>query len=211
MRFLHRNWSPHLFAISAIGLCLNCLPLRAAETLNRVVVEADDVDLAKVTSGGKVVFASSGLRLASFQAIDDDRRTAFQFSKSDPRPTLIVKFAQKEIHRISVIVGSESGKVDIYLLAEVPRDPSDLDRLKPLTSIAVLDIGRETSVDFAPQDAAYVALRWAPSATRLQPLTVAEVSVFAKGDSPQIVTALAATAPPLDLISGPPIIAPVSP
>ena len=211
MRFRHRNWSQHLFAISAIGLCLHCLPLRAAETLNRVVVEADDVDLAKIPSGGKVVFVSSGLRPASFQAIDDDRRTVFQFSKSDPRPTLIVKFAQKEIHRISLIVGSDSGKVDIFLLAELPRDPADLDRLKPITSITNPEIGRESSVDFAPQHAAYVALRWAPSATRLQPMTVAEVGVFTKGDSPQIVSALPATAPPLDLISGPPIVAPVSP
>ena len=211
MRFLHPKWSPLLLAIGASGLCLNCLPLRAAETLNRIVVEADDVDLAKIPSGGKVVFVSSGMRPASFQAIDDDRRTVFQFSKSDPRPTLIVKFPHKEIHRISLIVGSESGKVDIYLLAEVPRDPADLDRLKPITSITNPDIGRETSVDFAPQHAAYVALRWEPSTTRLQPLTVAEVGVFAKGDSPQVVSALPAAAPPLDLISGPPILAPVSP
>jgi hypothetical protein len=44
-------------------------------------------------------------------------------------------------------------------------------------------------------------------------LTVAEVSVCAKGDSPEIADALAAThpPPPLDLVSGPPIIAPVSP
>jgi len=203
MRFLHPKWSPPVLAISAIGLCLNCLPLRAAETLNRVVVEADDVDLAKITSGGKVVFASSGRRLVSFQAIDDDPRTVFQFSKSDPRPTLIVKFTQKEIHRISLVVGSESGKVNIYLLAEVPRSPSDLDRLKPIASMVDLAVGRESSVDFAPQHAAYVALRWAPSATPLHPLTVAEVSVFAKGNSPEIVTALAATAPPLDVISGP--------
>src|SRR6267142_2277642 len=150
MRFLHRNGSPHLLVISAIGLCLHCVPLRAAETLNRIVVEADDVDLAKIPSGGKVVFVSSGLRPASIQAIDDDRRTVFQFAISDPRPTLIVKFTQKEIHRISLVVGSESGKVDIFLLAEVPRNPSDLDRLKPITSMVDLAVGRETSVDFAP-------------------------------------------------------------
>src|SRR5256885_13230024 len=109
MRFLHPKWSPHLLAISAIGLCLNCFPLRAAEMLNRVVVEADDVDLAKVQSGGNVVFVSSGSRQASFHAIDDDRRTVFQFSGSDSRPTLIVKFTDnKKVHRISVVVGSES-------------------------------------------------------------------------------------------------------
>jgi hypothetical protein len=201
-----------VLAISAIGLCLNCLPLRAAESLNRVVVDADDVDTAKVQSGAKVVFVSSGPRATSFQAIDDDRRTVFQFSNSDPRPTLIVKFTDhKQIHRISVVVGSESGKVDVYLLAEIPRDPSDLDRMKPVASIIDLGIAREASADFAPQNAGYVALRWAPSGNRLLPLAVAEVSVFTKGDSSQIANALAASNSPINLVSGPPVLTPVSP
>jgi hypothetical protein len=212
MRFLHPKWSPHFLAISAIGLCLNCSPLRAAETLNQVVVNADDVDLAKVQSGGQVVFVSSGPRLASFQAIDDDLRTVFQFSSSDPRPTLIVKFTDtKQIHRITVVMGSESGKVDVYLLAEIPGAPSDLDRMKPVTSIVDLGIAREASADFAPQNARYVALRWAPSSNRLRPLAVAEVSVFTKGDSSLNANALAASDPPINLVSGPPVIAPVSP
>jgi hypothetical protein len=212
MRFLHPNWSPQFLAISAIGLCLNYLPLRAAETSNPVVVHADDVDLAKVQSGGKVVFVSSGTRPASFHAIDDDLRTVFQFSSSDPRPTLIVKFTDtKQIHRISVVVGSESGKVDVYLLAEIPRDPSDLDKLKPVTSIVDLSIAREASAEIAPQTAAYVALRWATSGNRLQPLAVAEVGVFTNGDSSQIANALAASNPPINLVSGPPVLTPVSP
>jgi hypothetical protein len=217
MKFLQPRWSPQLLAISAIGLCLNCLPLRATEMSNQIVVNADDVDLAKVQSGGKVVFVSSGTRLASFHAIDDDLRTVFQFSSSDRRPTLIVKFTDhKQIHRISVVVGSESGKVDVYLLAEIPRDPSDLDKLKPVTSIVDLAIAREASADFAPQNAGYVALRWAPPGNRLQPLAVAEVSVFTKGDSSQIGNALAANAlaasnPPINLVSGPPVLTPVSP
>lgn len=62
MRFLHPKSNPHLLAISVIELCLNCLPLRATETSNRVVVDAADVDLAKVQSGGKIVFVSSGQR-----------------------------------------------------------------------------------------------------------------------------------------------------
>jgi len=212
MRSLHPNWSPQFLAISAIGLCLNCLPLRAAETSNQVVVHADDVDLAKVQSGGKVVFVSSGTRPASFHAIDDDLRTVFQFSSSDPRPTLIVKFNDtKQIHRISVVVGSESGKVDVYLLAEIPRDPSDLDKLKPVTSIVDLSIAREGSAEIVPQSAAYVALRWATSANRLQPLAVAEVGVFTNGDSSQIADALATRNPPINLVSGPPVLTPVSP
>jgi hypothetical protein len=187
--------------------------VRAAETLNRVVVDADDVDTAKVQSGAKVVFVSSGPRAASFQAIDDDRRTVFQFSNSDPRPTLIIKFTDhKQVHRISVVVGSESGKVDVYLFAEIPRDPSDLDKMKPVASFVDLAIAREASMDFAPQNAGYVALRWAPSANRLLPLAVAEVSVFTKGSlSSQVANALAASNPPITLAAGPPVIAPISP
>jgi hypothetical protein len=188
------------------------LPLRAAETSNTVVVHADDVDLAKVQSGGKVVFVSSGTRPASFHAIDDDLRTVFQFSSSDPRPTLIVKFTDtKQIHRISVVVGSESGNVDVYLLDEIPRAPSDLDKLKPVTSIVNLSIAREASAEIAPQTAGYVALRWATSGNHLQPLAVAEVSVFTNGDSPLVANALAAGGTPITLVSGPPVIAPISP
>ena len=126
MRFLHPKSNPHLLAISAIELCLNCLLLRATETSNRVVVDAADVDLAKVQSGGKIVFVSSGQCLAAFHTIDRDRRTAFQFSSSDPRPTLIVKLTEsKPLHRVSVLVGSEAGKVDVYLLDEISSDPSN--------------------------------------------------------------------------------------
>jgi len=46
MRFLHPKSNPHLLAISVIELCLNCLPLRATETSNRVVgSEAGKVDV----------------------------------------------------------------------------------------------------------------------------------------------------------------------
>jgi hypothetical protein len=210
MRFLPAKWSPHLLVIGATGLCLNCVPLRATETSDQIVVNADDVDLAKVQSGGKVVFLSSGTRAASFQAIDDDRRTIFQFSGSDPRPTLIIRFTeQKPIHRITVVVGSESKKVDVYLLTVIPRDPSDLDRMKPVTSIVDLGVAREASVDFTPQNAGYVALRWVGNG--LRPLAVAEVSVFTKGDSPEVANALAASNPPINLVSGPPVITPLSP
>jgi hypothetical protein len=107
MRFLHPKWSPHLLAISAVGLCFNRSLLRATENSNRVVVEADDVDLAKVQSGGEIVFVSSGQRAAVSHAIDGDHRTIFQFSISDPRPTLIVKLTNsKPLRRVSFVVGS---------------------------------------------------------------------------------------------------------
>jgi len=183
MRFLHPKWNPHLLAISVIELCLGCLPLRATETSNRVVVDAADVDLAKAQSGGETVFVfvSSGQRLAAFHATDCDRRTTFQFFSSDPRPTLIVKLAEsKRLHRVSIVVGSEAGKVDVYLLDEISSDPSNFDKMRPLVSIVDLAIGREAVVDFAPQKARYITLRWTAKSD-LSPLVVAEVSAFRTG------------------------------
>jgi hypothetical protein len=207
MRFLHPKWNPHLLAISVIELCLSCLPLRATETSNRVVVDAADVDLAKAQSGGEIVFVSSGQRLAAFHAIDCDRRTAFQFSSSDPRPTLIVKLAEsKPLHRVSVVVGSEAGKVDVYLLDEISSDPSNLDKMRPLASIVDLAISREAVVDFAPRKARYVMLRWTAKSDR-RPLVVAEVSAFSIGVSDPSPVALTAS----DAPEGPPLIASVSP
>ena len=207
MRFLRPKWNPHLLAISLIELCLSCLPLRATETSDRMVVDAANVDLAKAQSGGEIVFVSSGQRLAAFHAIDCDRRTTFQFSSSDPRPTLIVKLAEsKPLHRVSVVVGSEAGKVDVYLLDEISSDPSNLDKMRPLASIVDLAIGREAVVDFAPRKARYVMLRWTAKSDR-RPLIVAEVSAFSTGVSDPSPAALTAS----DAPEGPPLIASVSP
>jgi hypothetical protein len=201
-----------LFAISAVGLCFNCSLLRAAEDSDRVVIEADDVDVAKAQSGSVVVFVSSGQRLAVSHAIDGDRRTIFQFSSSDPRPTLIIKLIEnKLVHRVGVVVGSETGKVDVYLLGQIPRDPSELDKMKPVTSIVDFGVAHEATADFAPQDASYVALRWALSSNHVRPPAVAEVSVFSHSASDPSVVTLAAFGPPPELVQGPPMIASVSP
>jgi hypothetical protein len=171
-----------------------------------------DVDLAKIQAGGKVVFVSSGSRPSRVCAIDDERRTIFQFSDSDSRPTLIVELEKsRPVHRVSVVPGSESRKVDVYLLNEWPHHPSDLDKIEPLASIVDLVVGREAAVDFAPRTARYVALRWTLSTHPSGPVKIAEVSAFTKPDSPGISDALAATDPPIYLVSGPPVIPPISP
>lgn len=212
MRFLHSSWSRLLLPATIIGLFFNISAVRAVEASNQALVDADDIDLAKVQSGGRVVLISSGQRPAGFHAIDDNRRTVFQFSNSDPRPTVVVKLTEnKPIHRVSVVPGSESLKVDVYLLDELPRDPSDLDKIKPVTSIVDLAVGREASVEFAPQKASYVALRWTLSNSQVESLKVAEISAFTKPDSPPVSAALAATDPPISLFMGPPVIAPISP
>ena len=207
MRFLHPKWKRQLLAASLVGFSLNGSPIRAAEASNPVVVFAEDVDLAKIQSGGKVVFVSSGHRQSASCAIDDDRRTVFLFSTSDPRPTLIVKLTEsKPVHRVSVVVGSEAGKVDVYLVSEIPGDPSDLDKMKSVASIVDLAVAREAIIDFAPQSARYVVLRWALSKNHSRPLAVAEVSAFSNAANPR-----AATLAPADPIQGPPLIVSVSP
>ena len=212
MRFLHSSWSRLLLPATIIGLLFSSTLTRAAEASNQAVADAEDIDVAKVQSGGRVVLISSGQRLVGFQAIDDNRRTVIQFLNSDPRPTVVVKVTgDRPIHRVSVVPGSESLKVDVYLFNELPRDPSDLDKVKPLTSIVDLAVGREAAVDFAPQPARYVALRWTPSSSRFEPLKVAEISAFTRPDSTPVSAALAAADPPISLVMGPPVIAPISP
>ena len=211
MRFLCAKWNSKLLTVSLIVFSLNGWPIRAAETSNRVVVTAEDVDVAKTQSGGQIVFVSSGQRPAVSHAIDDDRRTVFLFSGSDPRPTLIVKLTKsRPVHRVSVVVGSEAGKVDVYLLDEIRGDGSDLDKVKPVASIVDLGVAREAVVDFAPQSARYVALRWALSKNHSHPLAIAEISAFSNGTDPGG-TLVASKPPPADAIEGPPLIVSVSP
>ena len=212
MRFLHSSWGRLFLPIILIGLFFNIPSIRAAAGSNQAAADADDVDLAKVLADARVIYVSSGPKTGAFQAIDDNRRTVFQFSSSDPRPTVIVRLNEsKPIHRVSVVPGSQSPKVDVYLLNELPGNLSDLDKINPLTSIVDLVVGKEAAVDFAPQKARYVALRWTLSGAAFGPLRVAEISAFTKPDAPPISAALAATDSPVSLVMGPPIITPVSP
>jgi hypothetical protein len=210
MRILRQIWERLLLPASLIGLSLSTLSIRAADQSNQILLEADDVDLAKVQAGGQIIFVSSGPRRASFQAIDGDRRTVFQFSVSDARPTAIVKLTEaKPVHRVSLVPGSQSRKVDIYLLNELPRNPSELDQTEPLTSIVDLVAGREASAEFAPQRARYLVLRWTMSDAVAVAFKVAEISAFTKGEPTSAPSAaLAATDPPIYLVQGPPVITP---
>ena len=109
------------------------------------------------------------------------------------------------------MVGSEAGKVDVYLLDQISGDGSDLDKVEPVASIVDLGFAREAVVDFAPQNARYVALRWALPKSYSRPLAVAEVSAFSDIVDPTALTLAASNPPPPDLIQGPPVIASVSP
>src|SRR5437660_3953706 len=158
-----------LAGLSALGL--NNSPIRAAETSDQAPASAAEVDLAKVESGGRVIFVSSGARLTGVRAIDDDRRTTFPFSVSDSRPTVIVELTEnRPIHRVSVVLGSEGGKVEVYLLDKLPRATVDLDQTAPVASLIDAGIGHEASAEFAPKSARYVALRWTLASGRTSAL-----------------------------------------
>jgi hypothetical protein len=212
MTFLRPACDRLSVSIALIGLCLHTSRLGAADPSNQGPIEVDEINLAKVQSGGQIVFVSSGKRLVRFQAIDNNPRTIFQFSTSDPRPTVIVKLTEnKPIHRVSVVPGSDSQKVDVYLLDQLPRKPSDLDKIEPLACIVGLIVGKEASVDFPPQRAWYVALRWTLPATAVGPLRIAEIGAFTQTEGRGVGATLMDADLPIQLVSGPPLIPPVSP
>jgi len=212
MRLLRLPSSRLLLPTLLIGLLFSLSPASAAEKGDQDLATADEIDLAKVQAGGKVVLISSGVRSGGFRAIDDNHRTTFRFSSDDPRPTLIIQLIQnRPIHRVTAVVGSESGRIDVYLLNELPRRPSDLDSVISIGSIVNAAVAREASLEFAPQTARYVALRWTLSNRGLEPLNVAEVSAFSRGGVSPAGSATLASDPPIYLVGGPPVLPLVSP
>ncbi len=187
-----------LLAVSSAGLLFITPPAPAAdEGSNQSTAAGEEiVDMAKAQAGGQVAFVTSGQRPAVFHAIDDDRRTIFRFSESDAHPTLIIKLNEtRPVSRVSLVPASETLQVNVYLLNELPQKASDLDALKPLTSIVNLVVGREAAAEFAPQNARYVALRWIVAGPSAGPVKVAEVSAFAQSDSRHVSDLLAVADP----------------
>jgi hypothetical protein len=141
-------------------------------------------NFANVYAHARVVFVSSGAPPSSRRMIDDDPATAFQFAPSDPHPTAIVELSDRErLNRVSAIYKMETGRLDVYLLKELGSNPGELADAKPIASVTDAKAGGKAAVDFDPQGARYVALRWTP--TTLDPkrgFEVAEISAF--GDMP---------------------------
>jgi hypothetical protein len=212
MRFLHLM-RPQ-FVLAAGLLFLNLRVQAADDSSNQPTNTGEGiVDMAKVQSGGEVAFVTSGQRPAVMHAIDDDRRTIFQFSESDTHPTLIVKLNEtRPVSRVSLVPESDALQVNVYLLDELPRKVSDLDSLKPVTSIVNLVVGREVAASFAPQNARYVAFRWILATPTAGSVKVAEVSAFAQSDSHRAADLLAAADPADSFkVVEPPDVAVVSP
>ncbi len=198
MTFLYLTRGQLVLAVSSAALLFITLPAPAADEGSNQPKAAggEIVDMAKVQAGGQIAFVTSGQRPAVFHAIDDDRRTIFRFSESDAHPTLIIKLNEtRPVSRVSLVPASKTVQVNVYLLEELPQKASDLDALKPLTSIVNLVVGREAAAEFAPQNARYVALQWILAGPSAGPVKVAEVSVFAQSDSRHVSDLLAVADP----------------
>jgi hypothetical protein len=145
----------------------------------RATTEPADYDWAKLQTGARVAYVSSGSRLLTGRMIDNDLHSVFKFSASDSAPTVIVELAQTErLHRIAAVFKAGNAKVDFYLLDQLPKNPRDLQSMKPFATVTdAPGATGETSVDFAPNNARYVALRWVRNDPN-EPIEVAEISAF---------------------------------
>jgi hypothetical protein len=141
-------------------------------------------NFANVYARARIVFVSSGAEAYAERMIDDDVITAFQFAPTDPHPTVIVELAERErLHRISALYKMEAGRLDVFVLQELGTNPGDLSGRRPIASVTDATGGGKAAVDFDPQGAQYVALRWTPAGKRSpKGFEVAEVSAF--GDMP---------------------------
>ena len=131
-----------------------------------------------------VVYVSSGSPLSAKRMIDDDTVTSFNFSKTDPHPTVIVELADREqLHRISALYKMQSGRLDVYLANELTDDPGDLRDLTPIATVTDPGNGK-AAVNFNPHGARYVALRWTPDSSQKSNdnFELAEINAF--GDVP---------------------------
>ncbi|MEN3369397.1 MAG: hypothetical protein V7609_1540 [Verrucomicrobiota bacterium] len=141
-------------------------------------------NFANLYAKARVVFVSSGIEESSRRMIDDDTITAFQFAPADPHPTVIVELAERErLHRVSALYKMQAGTLDVFVLQDLGSNPGDLNGLKPIASVTDGNGGGKAAVNFDPQGARYVALRWTPSIHDVtKGFEVAEISAF--GDMP---------------------------
>jgi hypothetical protein len=135
-------------------------------------------NFANLYASARVVYVSSGWLPLARRMIDDDALTAFSFSATDPRPTAIIEFSKNQrLHRVGATYQVEDGRLDVYLLTDLNRDSANLENIEPVASI-VDPAGGKAAVDFDPQGARYVALRWTRNKSRGRPFEVAEIGAF---------------------------------
>jgi hypothetical protein len=141
-------------------------------------------NFANLYARARIVFVSSGAGELAKRMIDDDVITSFQFASGDPHPTVVLELGEEQrLHRVSAVYKMQAGRLDVFLLQELGATPGDLSNATPIASVTDASAGGKAAVNFDPQGARYVALRWTPATPGSnQSFDVAEVSAF--GDMP---------------------------
>ncbi len=137
-------------------------------------------DFANLYADARIVYVSSGAPGSSRKMIDDDTVTGYKFALTDPHPTAIVDLGQQErLHRVSALYKMEAGRLDVYLLKELAADRGDLSEGKLVATIVNHERNGKAALDFNPDGARYVALRWTPDESNHgAPFEVAEINAF---------------------------------
>ncbi len=128
---------------------------------------------------GHVAYVSSSGVTSPSRMIDDDASTFFSFAPNDPRPTIVVGLASRQkLHRISALSAISDARVEVYLLDRLEAEPGDLSHARLVGSTTTNGTDEALAIDFQPQAANYVALRWYPKHPHNQTATIAEICAF---------------------------------
>lgn len=154
------------------------------------------VDLAKLRAHARVAELSSGNAQLATRIIDGSTKTTFHFDPDDRRPFVIVELGEESrLNRVTAVYKSMRGRLDVYLLEDLGKNTTDLNYRRPVASYVDENGEGNVAVDFDPEGARYVALRWTPlDGGTLANFELAEVGAF--GDVP-MATVNAAEAPDL--------------
>ena len=142
------------------------------------------VDLAKLRANARIAELSSGNAQLATRMIDGSIHTTFRFSPDDKRPFVVVELGdQARLNRVTAVYTSMRGRLDVYLLDDLGKNTTDLNYRRPVASYVDEAGEGNVAVDFDPEGARYVALRWTPlDPSDLSDFEVAEIGAF--GDVP---------------------------
>lgn len=146
------------------------------------LADAINFNFANRYAHGRIVYISSGRMGLAPRMIDEDPLTGFNFSATDPHPTVIVELQETErINRVSAVYQAQAGKLEIFLLGELPKN-GDLNGLQPVAFVADRAGEGKSAAQFEPHGARFVALRWVPEKSAEGNFEVTEIAAF--GDVP---------------------------
>jgi hypothetical protein len=150
-------------------------------TLTLVTHLADTLNFnyANQYAFGRVVYVSSSAATSPSRMIDDDASTFFKFAPNDPNPTVVLALANRQkLHRVSALSGISDARVEVYLFDEVGDNPGDLTHARLVGSAETAPDEDTLGINFEPQLARYVALRWIPKHRNQGAPVIAEVCAF---------------------------------